>query len=117
MSQWLANNHLFVILYIMRLEFYSFRKLRKEITEIVGQYLNLSEYKVFFFGSRVSNKGNEHSDVDIGIEGPNEISHEIMAKIREDIDNLPILYKIEIVDFKNVSPDFREVVSNHQEYL
>lgn len=101
----------------MRLEFYSIQKLKKEITKIVGQYLNLSEYKVFFFGSRVSDKGDEHSDIDIGIEGPNEISYEIMAKLKEDIDNLPILYKIEIVDFKNVSSDFREVTSNHQEYL
>lgn len=58
----------------MRLEFYSIQKLKKEITKIVGQYLNLSEYKVFFFGSRVSDKGDEHSDIDIGIEGPNEIS-------------------------------------------
>lgn len=101
----------------MRLEFYSIPKLKKEIIEIVGQYLNLSEHKVFFFGSRVSDKGDEHSDIDIGIEGPKEISYETMTKIKEDIDNLPILYKIEIIDFKNISSDFREVASSHQEYL
>lgn len=101
----------------MRLEFYSIQKLKKEIAGIVGKYLNLSEYKIFFFGSRISDSGDEHSDIDIGIEGSNKISYEIMAKIKEDVENLPILYKIEIVDFKNVSSDFREVVSDHQEYL
>lgn len=101
----------------MRLEFYSIQKLKKEITEIVGKYLNLSEYKIFFFGSRVSDKGDKHSDIDIGIEGSNQIPYEIMAKIKEDVENLSILYKIEIVDFKNVSSDFREVALNHQEYL
>lgn len=101
----------------MRLEFYSVPKLKKEITEIVGKHLNLFEYKIFFFGSRISDKGDEHSDIDIGIEGSNKIPYEIMAKIKEEVEDLPTLYKIEIVDFKNVSSDFRKVVSNHQEYL
>jgi len=32
-----------------------------------------------------------------------------MYEIREDLENLPILYKLEIVDFKKVSPDFKKV--------
>lgn len=101
----------------MRLEHYSIAKLKKEIREVISKYLNILEFKVFFFGSRVSGGGNEYSDIDIGIEGPQEISYEIIAKIKEDIGNLPVLYKIDIVDFKKVSPDFYEVVSSHQEYL
>jgi len=37
----------------MKLEFYPAGKLKKEILEIVGKYLDLKKYKVFFFGSRV----------------------------------------------------------------
>lgn len=101
----------------MRIEHYPFSKLNLEITNIIGKYLNLSEYKVFFFGSRVTKKGNEYSDIDIGIEGPQEIKYETMAKIREEVENLPILYKIDIVDFKTVSTDFYNVVSANREYL
>ena len=101
----------------MRIENYSVAKLKKEIAEIVGRHLDLREYKVFFFGSRVSGGGNQYSDIDVGIDGPEEIPYEIMAKIREDAENLSILYKIEIVDFKKVSPDFREVSSANREYL
>ncbi|MEK7659346.1 MAG: nucleotidyltransferase domain-containing protein [Patescibacteria group bacterium] len=101
----------------MRIEHYPVQKLKKEIAEIIGQYLDLCEYKIFFFGSRVSDGGNQYSDIDIGIEGPLEIPYEIMAKIKEGVENLPILYKIEIVDFKKVSPDFRKVSSANQEYL
>ncbi len=101
----------------MRLEFYSIEKLKREIKEIIGKHLNLSEYKIFFFGSRIFDKGDKRSDIDIGIEGPGEVPYEIMAKIKEDMENLTILYKIEVVDFKNISSDFREVVSGHQEYL
>lgn len=100
----------------MHIEHYSIIQLKKEIIDIIGKYIDISEYRIFFFGSRVSGKGNEYSDIDIGIEGPEEIPYEVMAKIKEDVENLPILYKIEIVDFKKVSSDFQQV-STHREYL
>ena len=55
---------LFVLLYngSVRLEHYSQEKLQKEILEIIGKYLDLKKYKVFFFGSRASEKGDEWSD-------------------------------------------------------
>ena len=101
----------------MRIEHYPLEKLKKNVLDIVGKYLDILEYKVFFFGSRVVGSGNERSDIDVGIEGPDEVSYEIMAKIRDEIDNLPILYKIEIVDFAKVSPDFYKVVSSGRDYL
>lgn len=100
----------------MRIEHYSLTKLKKEVAGIIAKYLDISKYKVFFFGSRVSSKGNEYSDIDIGIEGPEEIPYEIMAEIKEDIENLQTLYKIEIVDFKKVSSDFQQV-STYREYI
>lgn len=101
----------------MRIEHYPVQKLKKEIADIIARYLDISKYKVFFFGSRVSGGGNQYSDIDIGIEGAREVPYEIMAKIKDDIDNLPILYKIEVIDFKKISSDFREVASSHLEYL
>lgn len=101
----------------MRIEHYSLKKLKEEILGIVGKYLDLKQYKIFFFGSRVSGKGSEKSDIDVGIEGPQEIPFETMAKIKEEVDNLPTLYKIEIVDFSKVSPDFKEVAKQKIEVL
>jgi len=101
----------------MRIEHYSVEKLKDEILNIVAKYLDISEYKVFFFGSRVSGKGTDHSDIDIGIEGSSPISPEIKLKIEEEIENLPILYKIEIVDFKRVPPKFREVALQNREFI
>ena len=101
----------------MRLEFYTVEKLKKEILEIIGRHLDLNACQIFFFGSRVLGKGDERSDIDIGIEGTKEIPYEIMAHIRDDIENLPTLYKIEIVDFKKVSNDFREVAFQQIEFI
>jgi len=101
----------------MRLKFYSVENLKKQILEIIGKYLDLNCYKVFFFGSRVSGKGDERSDIDIGIEGPKPIPTKIMGKIEEEIEQLPILYKIDVVDFKKVSPKFKKVAKEKIEML
>jgi predicted nucleotidyltransferase len=93
----------------MKLEFYPVEKLKKEIIGIVGKWLDLSSYRVFFFGSRVAGKGNERSDIDVGIEGPETVPLRAMAEIEEEIESLPTLYKVEIVDFKSVAPIFKEV--------
>ena len=101
----------------MRLEFYSAEKFKGEAKNIVGKYLDFDQNKVFLFGSRVTGKGNERSDIDIGIEGVEEISRQIMAKIKEDFESLPILYKVDVVDFKKVSPDFYNLAKQDIEML
>ena len=101
----------------MRLEHYPLDKLKKELTEIIGGHLDLVKYKVFFFGSRVIGKGNDRSDIDIGIEGPAPIPWQIMLEIREKLEELPTLYKIDVVDFSSVSHDFYEVASSNREFL
>lgn len=71
--------------------------------------MNLKKYKVFFFGSRVMGKGSERSDIDIGIEGPEPVPWNAMMDIKEAFEEMPILYKIDVVDFKSVSKEFYEV--------
>jgi len=101
----------------MVIEFYPVEKLKNEILAIVGEYLDLNSYRVFFFGSRVTGKNTKYSDIDIGVEGPKPVSVGILAKIREDMENLPLLYKIDVVDFTKVSADFRDVALQHIEEL
>lgn len=93
----------------MRLEHESVEKLKIEVLRIIKQYLNIDDYRVFFFGSRVAGVENELSDIDIGIEGRESIPSGVLSGIENELDNLPILYKIDIVDFKKVLPDFYKV--------
>ncbi len=101
----------------MRIEHYSAEKLKKEIIAILAKYLDLREYGVFFFGSRVKGNNFPSADIDIGIEGPREIPAEIKLAIQEEMDNLPTLYKFDIVDFKNVSEKFKKEAFKHKEYV
>jgi predicted nucleotidyltransferase len=101
----------------MKLEHYSEKKLKKEILEIIGKRLDLKKYKVFFFGSRVKGNNFPRADIDIGIEGPKEISGNVISEIKEKIDMLPTLYKFDIVDFKTVSEKFKKEAKKHIEYV
>src|SRR3989338_7077001 len=99
----------------MKLKHYPVEKLKKEILETAGRYVDLRSHRIFFFGSRVTGNGDERSDIDVGIEGPEEISVEVMGRLREEIENIPTLYKIQLVDFKNVSDEFRKVAMQYVE--
>lgn len=101
----------------VRLEHYSQEKLKGKILDIVGKYLDLTKYKVFFFGSRVAGKGDERSDIDVGIEGPQPAPDIAMANIREKIEGLPILYKIDIIDFARADEKFKKIALRHIETM
>ena len=101
----------------MKLEYYSGEKLKKEVLDVIGRYIDLRKYRVFFFGSRVDGKADERSDIDLGIEGSEPIRASTMLDIHEEIENLPTLYKIEVVDFSEVSEKFKEVAKQHREML
>jgi|SRR3989338_11164910 len=100
----------------MRLEYYPVDKLKKEILDIIAKHLDIRSYRIFFFGSRVTGKGTDRSDVDVGIEGP-PIPPRIWFDVQEAFENFPVLYKIEIVDFNRVSPRFRDVALRDVEEL
>ncbi len=93
----------------MKLEHYSLEKLKKEIIGVMAKHLDLQKTRVFFFGSRVDKSASERSDIDIGIEGIEPVPFDTLMKIKEEIQQIPTLYKMDVVDFRQVSEDFREV--------
>ncbi|PIU19882.1 MAG: nucleotidyltransferase domain-containing protein [Elusimicrobia bacterium CG08_land_8_20_14_0_20_59_10] len=93
----------------MNLLHYPVEKLKADLLAIVGRRLDLVQYRLFFFGSRVTNKGDDHSDIDVGIDGPAAVPAQTLGAIKEDLENLPAVYKIDLVDFAAVSGDFKKV--------
>ena len=81
-----------------------------DIESIVSKYVeNGSGYELFFFGSRVTGRHAERSDIDIGISGKSKLPADKFNAIKEEIEKLPTLYKIDFVDFSDVSKVFKEV--------
>ncbi|MBI4534976.1 MAG: nucleotidyltransferase domain-containing protein [Ignavibacteriae bacterium] len=93
----------------MKLEHYPVDKLQREIVAIVARYLDLKQYKLFFFGSRVTGTAASGSDIDVGIDGPEAVPGHIMVEIRDALENLRTLYTVDIVDFKQLSQEFRQI--------
>lgn len=81
----------------------------KEIKEVLAKYLNLQDYDMFLFGSRVGSKARKYSDYDIGIKGISEIDMSTLGDINYEIENSRIPYVVDIVDFNDVDDNFSEV--------
>lgn len=101
----------------METKFYPKEKLRRDILAVASKYLDIDEHQVFFFGSRVGREGDERSDIDIGIEGAEKLPLETIARIKEDLSNLPTLYSFDIVDFRRADDDFKKVAKKHIEEI
>ncbi len=55
--------------------------------------------KVFVFGSRATGRSITRSDIDLGFDLAHLIAPEVLAAIRDAFDDLPILQRVDVVDF------------------
>ena len=65
--------------------------------------------KVFVFGSRATGRSVTRSDIDLGIDLTHPIAPEVLAAIRDAFDNLPILQRVDVVDFSSVDGTFKAI--------
>lgn len=93
-------------------------EVKRAVARIITSRLGArSGYRVFFFGSRVTGRAHERSDIDVGIEGPGEVPPRVLADIKEQINNLPTLYTVDVVDFVRASPGFRRIAKEKIEMV
>ncbi len=81
------------------------------IRDELSKFVSLQDYELFFFGSRTRVDEPSRSDIDIGIRKkdggvlpPGTLSH-----VQEYVRELPVLKKIDIVDFGRVTDEFRNI--------
>jgi predicted nucleotidyltransferase len=65
--------------------------------------------EVFLFGSRAAGRGDPRSDIDLGVDLGHPVDLETMSGLRDAFDDLPILQKVDIVDFATLDEAFRRV--------
>jgi len=81
----------------------------REISSIIGRHLS-DEYKIFLFGSWLRGDAEERSDVDIGILGNQKVPWDVMTSILMEVDEIPTLRSIDVVDLLATDQDFRSNV-------
>jgi predicted nucleotidyltransferase len=78
------------------------------IAEIVRQEMK-GNYRLFLFGSRAGDGHDSKADIDIGIIADKPVEARTMVTIKESLEQIPTLLKIDFVDFSSVSQDFRKI--------
>lgn len=80
----------------------------KIVTDILKKYV--LNYEVFVFGSRHSGNIHKHSDLDLAIKANDKIDILLLANIRDDFQNSNLPFRVDIVDFNNVSTEFQKII-------
>jgi len=93
------------------------KPLLREVVKIIRQHVPDGSYRILLFGSWATLESLPTSDIDVGILGRDLLDGVIMTRIREQIDHLPTLRKIEVVDLWSVEDRFREKAERNAERL
>ena len=83
-------------------------KYLEELKNLVLEILKDEKVKIILFGSRARGDNNAVSDVDIGLMPYGKIDKKKVILLKEKIEDLNIPYKVELVNFSEVSQDFRK---------
>ena len=85
------------------------QKATQLIKRIIRTYLPDTSYKTFIFGSRATGTNRTFSDIDLGIEGPKSLTPQEYMCIQNALEDSDIPYRVDLVDFKNASEEFRKI--------
>ena len=90
---------------------------KNQIKKIIFKFLDPKKHQAFIFGSRVSGRAKKFSDYDIGILGRKPVAFNILTEIEESLEESDIPYKVDVVDFSLVSPQFKKAALSKTEKL
>lgn len=79
--------------------------IRKEVKAFAPK---IGSRQVVLFGSRATKKHQDVSDFDIGIVGKRPLPTKAFFELETRFEELPTLYKIDLVDFSKTSSAFRQ---------
>jgi predicted nucleotidyltransferase len=79
-----------------------------EVAGIIARYL--PDARIFLFGSRAKGDAGATSDFDIAIDVGSKISLGVVARIKDEIDELRTLKSIDIIDLNRINPEFKTII-------
>ena len=77
-----------------------------KVKDIVSTCLNLKEFSVYLFGSRVKGTHRPDSDLDILIDDKITIDPSIVSKLEEAFEESGLPFKVDIVIRSRISDEF-----------
>jgi len=79
-----------------------------EVADIIARFL--PDARILLFGSRARDDAEPTSDFDIAIDARSKIPLDVMARIKDEIEELHTLKSIDIVDLNRANPAFKTII-------
>jgi predicted nucleotidyltransferase len=73
---------------------------------------HVPNYEVIVFGSRVSGPVKQYSDLDIAIRGAKPVPIRVMAMLKTAFSESNLPFKVDVLDWHDISDSFRNVISH-----
>jgi len=82
-------------------------KLEKKYVDAVKAIVHseLTEFKLYLFGSRVKNCSRQYSDIDIAIKSE-ELNDSKLSKLKFLFENSTLPYEVDVINLDNISNIF-----------
>jgi len=93
------------------------QQIRSWLKEILEKNLQGITFNAFIFGSQANQATLTRSDIDVGIQSDEWITPLQLSNIIGEIEQLPMLYRIDLVNFKEVDDQFKAIALQNTERL
>ncbi len=82
-------------------------RIRASVLDALADYPGV---EVYLFGSYATGRGRRFSDVDVAVDGPEDLPREVIAELQEALEESTVPLRVDLVDLRHALPDFRERV-------
>lgn len=83
----------------------------------LGQKYHARGIDLFVFGSFARGDDRPNSDLDLGLEWRHPRSPALLRELQKEVDDLPTIRKIELVDFSCSSRQWRAIAGRDRRFL
>jgi predicted nucleotidyltransferase len=85
------------------------------VKSILHKHLNGIEVRAF--GSRVRGTAKEWSDLDLAVVSERKLRPEIVGNLKDDFAESDLPFRVDVLDWHEISPDFRKLIEDKYEVL
>lgn len=93
------------------------QSIKAQLIETVARHLGNRHYRLWLFGSRAQGRATARSDYDLGIMAEQPLDLVTLARIRADLEELPILQQVDLVDLTTAPAEFVQQALQRGELL
>lgn len=85
------------------------------VRDILKRYI--SNYKVWAFGSRVTGKAKQYSDLDLAIISDRPLDFGLLGAMRDAFSESDLPFKVDLIDWAVTSREFQAIIKQSYEVI